>query len=241
MRKLSSADLEKLIAKCLKDFYTRRLQRLNTIRLKTYLLRKNPYLYRAIGTEKAGEIVEEILKAYISSSDETIFGDAFFEPIAKLVSGGTVSPSEGVDIAIETPSSYKAIAVKSGPNPFNASQKKRQSDEFATLRKRLYKIQKRFDPVVGHAYGKLETTPSRAQIYRDVSGQKFWSELTGDAEFYLKLIRLMKDEPSEHRKAYSKAWGAAVTRLTVEFAKEFCHKDYTIDWEKLTQFNSGVD
>lgn len=241
MKKVNSAELEELIAKCLMDFYTRRLQRLNTLKLKTYLLRKNPYLYRAIGTEKAGEIVEEILRAYISSSDETIFGDAFFEPIAKLVSGGAVSPSEGVDIAIETSSSYKAIAVKSGPNPFNSSQKKRQSDEFATLRKRLYKIHKRFDPVVGHAYGKLETLPSRSQIYRDVSGQKFWRELTGDPDFYLKLVRLMREAPSEHRKAYSKAWGAAVTRLTVEFAREFCHKDYTIDWEKLTQFNSGAD
>ncbi|MGA9363520.1 MAG: PmeII family type II restriction endonuclease [Bacteroidota bacterium] len=241
MKKINSAGLEELIAKCLKDFYTRRLQRVNTIKLKTYLLRKNPYLYRAIGTEKAGEIVEEILKAYISSSDETIFGDAFFEPIAKLVSGGTVSPSEGVDIAIESSSTYKAIAVKSGPNPFDSSAKKRQSDEFATLRKRLYKIHKRFDPVVGHAYGKLVSIPSRTQIYRDVSGQKFWTELTGDPEFYLKLVRLMKDEPSEHRKAYSKAWGAAVTRLTVEFAEEFCNRDYTIDWEKLTKFNSGSE
>jgi hypothetical protein len=241
MKKVSSRELEQLISKCLKDFYARRLQRLNTIKLKTYLLRKNPYLYRAIGTEKAGEIVEEILKAYISSSDETIFGDAFFEPIAKLVSGGTVSPSEGVDIAVETSTTYKAIAVKSGPNPFNSSQKRRQSDEFATLRKRLYKIHKRFDPVVGHAYGKLETVPSKTQIYRDVSGQKFWLELTGDPGFYLKLIRLMKDEPSEHRREYSKAWGAAVTRLTVEFAQEFCYKDYTIHWDKLTRFNSGTD
>lgn len=78
--------LKKLIARCLQDFYDRRLQRLETLKLKDYLKRKNPYLYKAIGTEKASEIVEEILSAYIVASDEGIFGDAFFEPIAKIAS-----------------------------------------------------------------------------------------------------------------------------------------------------------
>lgn len=115
---MNTKGLEKLIAKCLQDFYNRRLQRLETLKLKDYLKRKNPYLYKAIGTEKASEIVEEILAAYMIASDEGIFGDAFFEPIAKIASRGVVSPSEGVDIAIETDKKYLAIAVKSGQKYF---------------------------------------------------------------------------------------------------------------------------
>ena len=84
----------------------------------------------------------------------TIFGDAFFEPIAKLCSGGTVSPSEGVDVAIETNTVYKAVAVKSGPNIFNSSQAKRQDQEFRSLRSRLLKLHKQFDALLGHAYGR---------------------------------------------------------------------------------------
>ena len=236
----SSDELRNLIATCLSDFYQRRAQRLGTLRLKHILRRKNPYLYKATGTQSATEIVEEILRAYLSSSDEGLFGDAFFEPIAKTVSGGVISPTEGVDVAIETADRYVAVAVKSGPNPFNSSQVKRQSDEFATLRRRLSKLHKQFDPVLGHAYGKKQTPPTRTKIYRDVSGQRFWEELTGDSNFFVKLIQLMDDTViARHRGEYRAEWQKAVNRYVREFTTDFCRGDGSIDWEKLLEFNSG--
>ncbi|MFQ5862679.1 MAG: PmeII family type II restriction endonuclease [Candidatus Brocadiales bacterium] len=237
---MDTKELEKLVAKCLKVFYKRRLEKLESLKLKDYLKRKNPYLYKAIGTEKASEIVEEVLTAYLTASDEGLFGDAFFEPIAKFVSGGAVSPSEGVDIAIETDKKYLAIAVKSGPNIYNASQKKRQNDEFNTLRSRLLKLHKQFDALLGHGYGRRKGRPSRTKIYRESSGQAFWAEITGDPDFYLKLVKLVKDVPSKHRPTYKKAWAKAVNRFTAEFIKDFCNKDGSIDWEKLVAFNSGA-
>ena len=188
--------------------------------------------------DKASDIVEYFLAAYITASDETIFGDAFFEPIAKIVSGGTVSPTPGVDFAVETDKRYLAVAMKSGPNIFNASQKKRQSDEFNELRSRLLKIHKQFDALLGHAYGKLHTDPTKNKIYRDRSGQEFWTEITGDKEFYIKLIELMKEEPLKYRKQYHKSWGAAINRFTMEFISDFCLTDGTIDWKKFTRFVS---
>jgi Type II restriction endonuclease EcoO109I len=235
-------ELKQLIADSLNEFYKRRSQRLGTLKLNQVLLRKNPYLYKALGTHSATEIVEEILKAYLSSSDEGLFGDVFFEPIAKAVSGGVVSPSEGVDIAIETKDRYTAIAVKSGPNPYNASQVKRQSDEFASLRRRLVKLHKQFDPVLGHSYGKKQTLPTSRQGYRDVSGQKFWEELTGDPDFYLKLIRFMEDEIiNRHKAEYREQYQNAVNKYVREFTIAFCRDDGSIDWEKLVKFNSGTD
>lgn len=239
---MKSDELRELIAKSLNDFYVRRMQSLGTLKLRQVLLRKNPYLYKAIGTESATEIVEEILKAYLSSSDEGIFGDAFFEPIAKTVSGGVVSPSEGVDVAVETKDRYKAISVKSGPNPFNSSQVKRQSDEFETLRRRLTKLRKQFDPILGHGYGKKQTPATKAKVYRDLSGQRFWEELTGDLEFYQKLITLMeKEDIRKHREEYRTEYQKAVNRYVREFTVDFCKEDGSIDWEKLVQFNSGKD
>ncbi|MFA5101606.1 MAG: PmeII family type II restriction endonuclease, partial [Candidatus Thermoplasmatota archaeon] len=94
---MNNDELEKLIAKSLKDFYDRRINCLEELQLERFLKRKNPYLLRAIGMERASEIVESILNAHLSASDETIFGDAFFEPIATIVSGGKVSDAEGVD------------------------------------------------------------------------------------------------------------------------------------------------
>ncbi len=59
---------------------------LEKLSLKRILRRKNPYLFRALGSEIASDIVQQILQAFVSSSDETIFGDAFFEPIALMAS-----------------------------------------------------------------------------------------------------------------------------------------------------------
>ena len=70
-------------------------------------------------------------------SDETIFGNVFFEPLAKLAAHGDVSPTEGVDFTVERSDRYLAVAVKSGPNWGNADQHKRQSTNFDALRKRL--------------------------------------------------------------------------------------------------------
>ena len=239
---MTNDELRVLIAKSLEDFYSRRMQRLGTLKLRQVLLRKNPYLYKALGTQSATEIVEEILQAYLSASDEGLFGDTFFEPIAKAVSGGVVSPSEGVDIAIETEDRYKAISVKSGPNPFNSSQVKRQSDEFETLRRRLSKLRKQFDPILGHSYGRKQTPATKTKVYRDISGQKFWEELTGDSQFYIKLIMLMEENViRKHRQEYQTAYQKAVNRYVREFTSDFCEEDGTIDWAKLLRFNSGAN
>jgi hypothetical protein len=236
---MNSDELQQLIAERLNDFYKRRMQKIDTLKLKQVLRRKNPYLFKALGSQNANEIVSGLLAAYLSSSDEGLFGDAFFEPIAKAISGGVVSPSEGVDVAIETDKTYKAIAVKSGPNPFNSSQRKRQDDEFRSLRSRLMKLRKQFDPILGHGYGKSQAF-SKAVIYRDLAGQEFWEELSGDPDFYLKLIRHMQSEIIlKHRQEYQAAWDMAMNRYTREFSISFCDERGNINWEALLEFNSG--
>jgi hypothetical protein len=235
---MNANELQTLISKCLQDFYERRVRKLEELRLKNFLRRKNPYLFKALGTQKASEIVEKILTAYIGASDETMFGEAFFEPIARIASRAKVSDAEGVDFVIESEDRVLAVALKSGPNIYNASQKKRQSQEFLALRSRLYKLHKEFDPMLGHAYGRAKAEPTKDLIYRRRSGQAFWSEITGDPDFYLKLIRMMKDEPAKHKEKYTPAWDAAINKFTAEFIKDFCFADGRIDWEKLVRFVS---
>lgn len=235
---MDTQKLEALISKCLGDFYNRRIDKINELKLRTVLKRKNPYLFRALGIQKASEIVDRLASDYIASSDESLFGDAFFEPIAIVVSGGSVSDAAGVDFTLETETQYTAIAMKSGPNPYNASQKRRQHDEFLAVRNRLYRIHKEFDPVLAHAYGRRNSR-NETLIYRDSSGQTFWQEMTGDPDFYLKLIRLMRDEPAKHRQEYQPKWEATINRFTGEFIGDFCLEDGSIDWEKLVRFVSA--
>jgi hypothetical protein len=45
----------------------------------------------------------------------------------------------------------------------------------------------------------------------------------------------------EHRAIYEQEWNKAVNRFEREFLNEFATEDGGINWEKLTQFNSGKD
>jgi hypothetical protein len=134
----------------------------------------------------------------------------------------------------------RAVAVKSGPNWGNADQHKRQSTNFDALRKRLYKLNKQFDPLVGQAYGQQCSEPTDNSRFRRRSGQAFWQEITDDTDFYLKSIRLMKDVPRRNRPKFRAEWDQAVNRYTRDFMKEFCRPDGSIDWEKLVAFNSAL-
>lgn len=229
-----------MIKKSLEDFYLRRIAKLGGLKLEETLKKKNPYLFRAIGIEKASELVERLLSDYMSSSDETIFGDTFFEPIAIACSGGVVASGEGFDLAVETEDSYKAFSIKSGPNIFNSSQAKRMDDEFFTVQKRLQKLQKKFDPVLAHGYGKKISVPTNKRRYRIISGQAFWQELTGDVDFYIKLIELMGSYPRNHRIEFEREWAKTINRFERDILNDFALPDGGMDWNKLLKFNSGV-
>lgn len=241
MATLDSDKLETLIKKCLNDFHERRIEKLKKLRLKQVLRRKNPYLFKALGTEQASEIVKKILEAYISSSDETIFGNVYFEQIANNLPNITVSSGKGIDLIIEENKVVHAYALKSGPNPFNSSAKERQNTEFLELKSRLMKLQKQFDPVLAYAYGRRNTPSSGKFIYRQSSGQAFWKEITGNDDFYLKLIELMRNEPLKKMEKYKSDWDATINKFTKEFTEDFCLADGHINWEKLTQFVSATE
>jgi AAA15 family ATPase/GTPase len=236
-------ELQELIKQRLERFYERRIANLTQVELFDVLKRKNPYLLRAIGISSAAQLVEILLHQHIMASDETIFGTEFIEPVALAVSGGKKSSAEGVDIEIEDNSTYKAVSVKSGPNIFNSSQVRKMNEQFEELRRRLqhylHQTRKQFDPILGAAYGRRNLPASGKRSYRHVAGQAFWKELTGDPDFYLKVIRLMKDYMEQHRRVFEQEMDKAKNRFARVLLIEFAEADGTLNWEKLLKYNSG--
>lgn len=78
----------KAIASALENFYGSLINKIDALNIQKVMKIKNPYLYRAKAMQSASDIVESVLSAFVSSSEETIFGNCFFEPIAIAVSGG---------------------------------------------------------------------------------------------------------------------------------------------------------
>lgn len=240
----SDSAIEQAIAKALEEFYASLLSKIDKINIQDIMKKKNPYLYRAKAMQSAAEIVESVLSATISSSEETIFGNCFFEPLAIAASGGSKALAEGIDIMIENRGEniIHAVAVKSGPSVFNADSKKRQEQNFTAARKLAQQAHAQYDPIIGYSYGKKRSTGNgKPTIYRELAGQDFWYELTGDRDFYLKIITYMGTKPEQYLEQYRESYNRASNRLVMQFTTLFCDEDGTINWMKLVKFNSGYD
>lgn len=72
---LNPLELEELIRKSLDDFYQQRTKALTEIKLSDVLSKKIPYLLRVVELQRVSEIVTEILRAYMSLSDEAFWGE----------------------------------------------------------------------------------------------------------------------------------------------------------------------
>lgn len=199
--KYDETEVINAIAVALENFYKSLIEKIDGLDVVKIMKRKNPYLYRAKAMENASDIVSSVLNAFVSSSEETIFGNCFFEPIAIAASGGNKALAEGVDIMIQDNDSNTiyAIAVKSGTSVFNADSKKRQEQNFMAASKLAQQAKARFEAYIGYAYGKKKMSDrGTPKIYQELAGKKFWEELTGEENFYLKIISFMGTLPEQY-------------------------------------------
>lgn len=235
-------DVIEAIATALETFYSSLIEKIDGLDIVKIMRRKNPYLYRAKAMQNASEIVESVLNAFVSSSEETIFGNCFFEPIAIAASGGNKALAEGIDIMIQDnkTNTIYAVAVKSGTSVFNADSKKRQEQNFTAASKLAQQAKARYEAYIGYCYGKKKDSGrGKPKMYQELAGKRFWAELTGDEEFYIKIIGFMGTLPEQYVASYKESYNKAFNRLVREFSNDFCKEDGSIDWDKLVEFNSG--
>lgn len=204
------------IASALETFYGTLIEKIDGLNIQKVMKRKNPYLYRAKAMQSATEIVDSVLTAFVSSSEETIFGNCFFEPIAIAASGGNKALAEGIDIMIQNneTNTISAIAVKSGPSVFNADSKKRQEQNFTAASKLAQQAKARYEAYIGYCYGKKkESGRGKPKMYQELAGKRFWTELTGDEDFYIKIIGYMGTMPEKYVADYKESYNRAANRL----------------------------
>ena len=82
--------------------------------------------------------------------------------------------------------------------------------------------------------------PVEETIFDDIL-EILWEELTGDPDFYLKIISLMRDYPQQHRLKFEEEWDKALNRFEHDFLNNFGNPDGSINWEELLRYNSGKE
>lgn len=223
------------------DFHKKRINSLESLTLGK-LLKKNPYLFKAKNIRTANELMCGLLNAFLSSSEEKLFGD-FLEDLAIFVAGQTCnghkSTAPGVDLEFENKGIYYVVSVKSGPSWGNSSQQSKLADDLQKAVTRLRQSQhgKNVQPVLGICYGKTKTSYLRG--YLKVVGQNFWCLISENEDLYTDIIEPIGYRAKEHNEAFEIERAKVENRFTKEFIDEFCKEDGSIDWVRLVEFNSG--
>ncbi len=240
MKKLDFKKVSKYVNENIVVFHQNRINSIKKLKLKAILKRKNPYLFRAKNILTAQDLIKPILDAYLSSQEETVFGD-FLEGLAIFVCGqvfgGYKSAAEGIDLEFTRDKNRYLVSIKSGPNWGNSSQINRMRNNFKQaariLGSKITKTNLFF--VNGCCYGR--DSKQNKGDYLKLCGQAFWELISGNDKLYIDIIEPLGHKAREKNEAFYEEYARIINLFTVEFAEDYCD-DGLINWEKLVEFNS---
>ena len=241
MKVLNSTDILKFMDREFVKFYKSETEILKKATLSDILEKKNPYLLKTKNVALVHDLVVGALDAFLSSSEEKIFGD-FLEELAIFISertcGGRKSPATGIDLEFENEGTRYLVSIKSGPNWGNNAQHRRQEQDFQAAVRVLRQSRRNvnIEPVLGICYGKVRTSHLRG--YLKVVGQNFWCLISGEKKLYTDIIEPIGYRAKQHNNAFLKQKDKVVNLFTQQFLDEFCEEG-AINWKKLVEFNSG--
>lgn len=243
MIKLNLSEVTEYVENHIGDFHQKRIQSLDKLKLEHVLKRKNPYLFKAKCVLTADQIVRGIVDAQISSNEETLFGD-WLEGLALYINNkvynGYKSGIIGIDMEFDKNETRYIVNIKSGPNWGNSSQISKMAADFKTAKKTLRTSNSKLNIIAvnGCCYGK-DNKPDKGDYFK-YCGQSFWEFISGDPILYLDLIEPIGYKAKEKNDEFILSYSNRINLLTLEFAKEFCSIDVSINWSKIIQLNSSA-
>jgi len=251
MKKLNYEKLNAFIASdVIAPFYKIRLERLDSASLSIIAKRKNPYLFKAKNIETAGDLAKNILDAFLSSQEETIFGD-LMENLAVHVCGKVFNGKKAeekkyksIDLIFSRDKKLYIVSIKSGPNWGNSDQISAMRRNFKNARKI---IQSELDArsivaVNGCMYGR-DNKPHKvnkkdpARSYYKICGQPFWELISGDDQLYKKIIQPLDKEAKKRDERFKKLYIQKINEMTKDIANLFYTKN-NLDWNKIIDYVS---
>lgn len=242
MNPLNLTDVTQYVEENIGTFHQKRIERLNKLKLRTVLKKKNPYLFKAKYLLTANEIVQGIADAYISSGEETIFGD-WLEGLAIFINqkvyGGWKSGIANIDLEFDKDNIRYIVNIKSGPNWGNSSQISKMKADFKTAKRALRTSNSNILVIAinGCCYG-TDNRPDKGDYFK-YCGQEFWEFISGNKDLYTEIIEPLGHKAKERNDEFMESYSNMINKFTRDFVKDFCKPNGEIDWIKLVEFNSG--
>jgi len=235
-------DIVKYVEDNISQFHKQRIDKIKTLKLKQVLKNKNPYLFKAKYLKTAEEIIKQLINAYFSSSEETMFGD-WLEGLAIFINGktyqGKKSGIPGIDLEFDNDGIRYIVSIKSGPNWGNSSAIQKMKNDFTSAQKTLLTSNSKLNIrcINGCCYGK--NTNVNKGLYFKYCGQAFWEFIGGDENIFLDIIEPLGHKAKERNEEYMEQYCQMINKFTKEFVILFCDNNGIINWEKLVKYNSG--
>jgi len=155
--------------------------------------------------------------------------------VCKKIFGGHKTPGEGLDLDFTRDGIRYLVSIKSGPNWGNSQQIKKMKDNFKKAK--IIIGSQNIVCVNGCCYGR--NRHENRGDYIKKCGQSFWDFITGDSEFYKKIIKPLGLKAKERNEEFMNEYSMLLNRFSKQFMDNFCRENGQIDWEKLVEFNSG--
>lgn len=226
------------------EFHASRITKLQSINLKNLLTRKNPYMYRAKNIITAGSMVESLAAAYMSSAEESIFGN-WLEGLAMFVSekvyGGYKSSAMGIDLEFDKEGVHYFVSVKSGPSWSNSQSMGKLKRDFIQAVK-IFNTSRKTVPTMcieGCCYGNDNKVYSDS-THEKYCGEKFWTLISGERTLFVDIVEPLGYKAKEKNDEYLLEYGRMINKFTKEFIAEYCDKDNNIDWDKIVRLNAAI-
>ena len=252
MKKLNYKKLNAfIVSDVIRPFYQIRFEALKLIKLKDVARRKNPYLFKAKNVETAGDLAKNILDAFLSSQEETVFGDLMENlaiNVCRQVFGGKKAEQKkyrSVDLIFERKGKIYIVGIKSGPNWGNSDQINTMKQNFVIAKKLIRAMQRKKMEIVavnGCIYGRDNQShktdkKNKDRSYYKLCGQPFWELISGDNELYKKIIQPLDKEAKKRDQIFKDIYAEKINEMTKDIVELFCTKN-RLDWDKIVDYVS---
>jgi len=222
-------------------FHEKRIASLDSLKLKTVLKRKNPYLFKAKYILTSEELIKTLVDAHISSNEETIFGD-WLEGLAIFINekvyNGRKSGIPGIDLEFDKDGKRNIVSIKSGPNWGNSGQIAKMILDFKSAKRTLRTSNSGLNikAINGCCYGK-DNHPDKGDYFK-YCGQRFWEFISDEPNLYIEIIEPLGTKAKKRNEEFMESYAQMINKFTSSFSADFC-LDGKIDWEKIVKFNSS--
>lgn len=241
MNSLKFVDVHHFIDIRMAEFYENKSALIQSVQFEDILKNFTFHWFHNENINSGQDFVMKLLELTLRPQEDSLF-EVLLKQIAIFVTSKTYhgyqSSLRGIDLEFQKQEThyFAKIRLNNQQLPFSKASLKtdfEHAKETLLAQNQNLAIQ----PIIGTCYGNSKTILTKNGVLK-LYGQSFWHFLSGDVDFYIRMMKSIGHCAKKHRYIFLEHKANLINILIFRFIKQFCLPDGAINWEKLVQFNS---